>query len=105
MIAAGTLRHRINIEQRASGADALGQPVDTWEVVAEVWANIKHQSGLSAIKAGADTSIVQVSIRIRHRVGIDAGMRVTHAGDTYDIRAVLPDGKKQYLDLVCQKVS
>lgn len=99
-----TLNHRINIEQRAAGEDALGQPVETWELVAAVWADIKHLSGLSAIKAGADVSLVQASIRIRHRTGIDAGMRVTHGGQQYDIKAVLPDGKRQYLDIVCQVV-
>lgn len=99
------LNHRINIEQRAAGEDALGQPVETWELVAAVWADVRHKSGLSAIKGDADVSIVQVSIRIRRRAGIDAGMRVTHDGKQYDIKAVLPDGKRQFIDLVCTQVS
>lgn len=101
---AGNLDQRINIERHSTGTDALGQPVETWELVAAVWANIKNQSGLSAIKAESDVSVVKTSIRIRHRT-IDAGMRVAHGADIYDIRAVLPDGKKQYVDLVCQKVA
>lgn len=100
----GSLRHRVNIEQR-TGVDELGQPLDVWTLVAAVWADIKHLSGLSAIKAGADTSIVQASIRIRHREGLNAGMRVVHGADIYDIRAPLPDGKRQYIDLVCQRVA
>ena len=101
---AGTLNHRINIEQRSAGEDALGQPVETWELVAAVWANVRHLSGVGAIKAGADVSLVQASIRIRQRAGIDAGMRVTYDGRQYDIKAVLPDGKRQFIDLVCQRV-
>lgn len=104
MISAADLNQRVNIEQRASSQDELGQPIESWTLVAAVWASIKHQSGLSAIKAEADVSVVKTSIRIRHR-SIDAGMRVVHGTDTYDIRAVLPDGKKQYVDLVCQKVA
>ena len=100
----GNLDQRINIERHSTGTDALGQPVETWELVAAVWANIKNQSGLSAIKAESDVSVVKTSIRIRHRT-VDAGMRVVHGADIYDIRAVLPDGKKQYVDLVCQKVA
>lgn len=99
-----TLNHRIDIERRVAGEDALGQPLESWELVAGVWADVRHKSGLSAIKGDADTSIVQSSIRIRYRAGLDTGMRVTHGGDRYDIRALLPDGKRQYLDLVCQKV-
>lgn len=104
MIRAGSLNHRINIEQPAGGTDAIGQPLDTWSLVAAVWSDIKHLSGISTIKAGVDVSIVQVSIRIRHRTGLNAGMRVVHGADIYDIRAVLPDGVKQYVDLLCQKV-
>ena len=100
-----TLNHRIDIEQREAGEDELGQPIESWSLVASVWANVRHLSGVSAIKAGADVSVVQASIRIRHRAGIDAGMRVTHAWAHYDVQAVLPDGKRQYVDLVCRMVA
>lgn len=105
MISAGCLDQRIIIEQRAAGQDAIGQPVETWSLVAAVWADIRHPSGLSAIKADADTSLVKASIRIRYRTGLDAGMRAVQGGGVYDIKAVLPDSKKQYIDLVCQKVA
>lgn len=101
-MAAGKLRHRVTIEQRAAGQDAAGQPATTWVPVATVWANVRHQNGLEAIKAGADTSLVKASIRIRHRSGLNAGMRVVFEGAAYDIKALLPDGRRQYLDLVCE---
>lgn len=104
MIAAGTLRHRINIEQRASGADALGQPVETWDLVTTAWADVRHLGGIEALKAGADVAILRASIRIRHRIGLVAGMRVTHEGKYYNIKAVLPDGRRQYVDLICDEV-
>lgn len=102
---AGQLNSRVNIEQRSSSVDSLGQPVESWSLVAAVWASVRHLSGVSSIKASADTSVVQASIRIRHRSGIDAGMRVTHDGKQYGIEAVLPDGKRQFIDLVCQQVA
>lgn len=102
---AGALRHRVNIEQRTASMDALGQPLESWSLVAAVWADIRYPSGLSAIKAGADTSKVSASVRIRHRAGIDAGMRVVGSdGVTMDIRAVLPDGKREFIDMICQRV-
>ena len=105
MINAGRLNHRITIEQRGAGQDAWGQPVETWEPVAELWASVLYLSGLSAIKAGADVSISKVSIRIRHRAGLNAGMRVLHDGKVFDIQAVLPDGARQFVDLVCEVVA
>lgn len=101
----GALRNRINIERRTSSQDALGQPVETWALVAAVWADIRHVSGLETIKASADTSTVRASIRIRYRTGLDAGMRVTHGATTYDIKAVLPDeARREYVDLICEVV-
>jgi len=88
-----------------TGEDEIGQPVDTWQTVAELWASVRYLSGLSAIKASADVSISQVSIRIRHRTGLDAGMRVLHDGQVFDIKAALPDGKRQFVDLVCEVVA
>ena len=102
---AGRLTRRCTLQQPGTTTDELGQPIPGWTDVATVWADIRHRSGLSAIKSGADVSIVQSSIRIRYRAGIDAGMRVVHGADIYDIRAVLPDGGKQFVDLVCQKAA
>lgn len=102
---AGALRHRINIEQRSASTDAFGQPVESWSLVAAVWADIRYPTGLSAIKAGADVSKVSASVRIRHRSGIDAGMRIVCSDVAMDIRAVLPDGKREFIDLICQRAA
>lgn len=98
------LNRLVTIEQQSTTQDEIGQPVNTWATVAQVWANIRHVSGLQAIKAGADVSIVKASIRIRHMDGMNAGMRVVAGADKYDIQAVLPEGKSRYIDLVCEVV-
>lgn len=98
------LNHRLTIEQKATGTDAIGQPVESWETVAEVWGNVKYQNGLSAIKSDADVSIVKASIRIRHRTGLNAGMRVLFDDVVFDVKAVLPEETKRYIDLVCEVV-
>ena len=102
MISAADLNQRVNIEQRNGSQDELGQPIETWAIVAAVWASVKHVSGLSAIKGDADVSTVKASIRIRYRTGIDAGMRVVCGSDIYDIRAILPNRAEGFADLVCE---
>lgn len=97
---AGTLRDRITIQRKTGHVDTDGQPMDAWEEVAKVWAHVRHQSGSEAIKANAETSTVRASIRIRWRTGIHAGMRVLHAGQVYDIQAVLPGATREHVDLV-----
>ncbi len=105
MLRAGDLRNRITIQRRAPGSDAAGQPSTHWAPVATVWASIRTTSGLQAIKAGATTSLVQASIRIRRRDGITSAMRVLHGTTVYEIKAVLPDARREYIDLVCEVAS
>ena len=105
MLPAAKFDRRINIEQRSDTQDAIGQPVETWSLVAAVWANIKHLSGAQAIKAGADASSVKASIRIRYMAGIDAGMRIVADGVHYNIGALLPNKSAGYIDLVVEVVA
>jgi SPP1 family predicted phage head-tail adaptor len=104
---AGALRHRITIQKKGGGTNSWGEPdPDSWTDVVTVWANIRHQSGAESIKSDKPTSEVRASIRIRWRTGIDAGMRVVHGSNKYDIRAVLPDEvSRVHVDLVCELVS
>lgn len=100
---AGQLRDRINIQRRTGATDQWGTPLpDNWEFFTAAWANIRYQSGSESIKAGADVSIVRASIRIRSIPGIDAGMRVVHGAQVFDIEAVLPGSDRVHIDLVCK---
>lgn len=79
--------------------------VNSWATFATVWASIRHQSGISAIKSGMDSSEVKASIRILRLNNVNAGMRVVHGTTVYDIQAVLPDEKNVHLDLVCVAIN
>ena len=92
-IAAGQLRHRIDIDERVTAQDATGDPVVTWTPWAQgVPAAVeplssREFSGIpSHILAQATTKI-----RIRFRPGLSATMRIRHGGTIYNILGVLPD--------------
>lgn len=96
----------IEIRQRDAGADAGGQPLKTFNtVVASLWAEIRHPSGVEQVRAGAQVSVVQASIKVRRRDGITPGMRAVHGSAVYDIRAVLPDEIERInMFLVCDRL-
>jgi len=98
---AGQLRHRIDLQTRMDSVDSIGQPSTSWTSTAFLWGDVRYLSGLSAIKAGADTSTSKVSIRVRHGA-FNAGQRVVYGNEIFDIQAVQPDGKREFVDLVCQ---
>lgn len=100
---AGTLNRRGTIERLKTDTDEYGEPLPGREVVATVWSDIKHMSGLETVKSGVDVSIVKASIRIRYRTGVTAGMFFVCDGLVYDIRAVMPDAaRREFVDLVCE---
>ena len=99
---AGDLNRRVTLQQRSAGHDALGQPNGTWADLATLWASVRHLSGLQALKADAEVSEVQASIRLRYRTDITAGMRAVLGTTIYDIKAVLPDqAHHEFVDLTC----
>lgn len=103
---AGHLTEQIMIEQRVEGYDEVGQPIEGWAPYLSAWADIRHLSGLESIKAGAEVAQVNTSIRIRRRPGrnVKPAMRVIHDGTIYNIKAVLPNRRAAYLDLVCTTI-
>lgn len=100
------LNNRVTIQRQNAGEDELGQPVQTWSTLADLWADVRNVSGIQAIKAGAQVSTVQASVRVRKRSDLVAGMRVLHGTTVYAVRAVLPDQRdRRYTDLICEVVS
>ena len=105
MSLAHRLRHRVTIEQKTAGADAWGQPVETWETVAIVPAEVWPLSGREYIAAQAEQAGVTTKITIRYQAGIEPAMRITHDGKTYNIKAVLPDPTaRRHLTLMCESL-
>lgn len=102
---ASSLRHRITIQSAPSGSDDEGNPNTEWTEVRKLWADIRVAGGLESIRAGAVTSEVRASIRIRRTPGLNAGMRVVHGATTYNIIAVPPSELNNVsMDLVCEVV-
>lgn len=105
MLKAGILRERIHIQRRTTAEDDWGSPNSAWENITaqRLAANVRHRSGMSTIKADADVSVSRVSIRIRRRTDVNAGMRVLFDGQVYEIDDVLPGESREYIDLVCRR--
>ena len=101
---AGRLSSRVTIQQRTDAQNEIGELVPTWSTLSAVWADVRHNSGIETIKAGASTSVVKASIRIRFRTDVAADMRVVKGADVYEIKAVLPDQGREYCDLVCELI-
>lgn len=93
------LNRRIRIQRPAEGTDDWGQPVQGWELVAEVWAGIANETGLGAIRSslagGVPASIARYSFMVRFSVlqtlSINESMRVVHDGLIFEVKGVTRD--------------
>lgn len=102
---AGDLRDRVTLLVQTSAQDAAGQPIEAWSEHLRAWANVRFPSGLAAIKADAAVSAVKASVRIRYRKNLPDGMRAQINGEAYRVMAILPDQRRQWLDLVCERAA
>lgn len=100
----GSRKHLVTLERPGTGRDPIGQPVATWTDAGQAWADIRYLRGLESIKAGAQGSTAQVSIRLTSfRTDLTTGMRVRHNDVTYAVLAVLPDmQRRRFVDLACE---
>ena len=104
---AGRLNTFLTLQSKSTAQDAVGQPSTVWTTVATLWADVRTTGGLETIKAGADTSVLKASIRVRAGIAFNASQRlVADDGAVFEIQAVLPDrATRQHVDLVCEVVA
>lgn len=85
----GRFRYRIEIQKNIPAEDEYANPVDKWETIHTVWADLTPVSGREYFAALQDTSEVTVKIYIRYLDDITAKMRVKYGEHIYDIIDVL----------------
>ena len=95
---------RITIQRPVTTQDAVGQPLVQWENVCSTWADARHLRGMETLRADQPAATIKASFRIRHRDGLDSTMRVLFQGNPYNVLAVLPQGRREVIDLACERV-
>lgn len=103
----GKLNRKVVIKYLGPGQDDIGQPIATAPLtLATVWADIRFPRGLETIKAGAQTSVVSGSVRIRRRADVKASMWLEVDGMKLQIKSVLPDMEdRSRIDLTVEVIS
>ena len=97
-MSAGSLRHRIVIEEASGLPSANGDYSSRpWYEIDEVWANVKLLGGRER-EDGRSVTDLFAEITIRYRSDITPKMRVLHDSNVYEINDVRDmDGRKRYL--------
>jgi SPP1 family predicted phage head-tail adaptor len=109
-VRAGDLRDQVVIEAATVALDAVGEPIETWAPVATVWAQVKPQKYTTGVEAlaqalGREAVATTYTVTIYYREGLTELQRLIWNGRELDIKRVLdPDGKRTWLELMCEAV-
>lgn len=93
---AGSLHHQITIERKVQvGVDSLNAPNMVWQTWRTPFCSVEVRRGREHFDAATKQRYSEEVWRFRTHYdevnGIDASMRISHSGNYYNIKAVLPD--------------
>lgn len=103
---AGKMRHRVKLQKREAIRGRLGEVYYEFRDLAEVWAEVRAVSAKEYIQMGVENVEIDIRVYIRYRPDIERGDRVVYKstnnpGDTFLIKAVLPNARMNMLELLC----
>ncbi|MCK9599958.1 MAG: phage head closure protein [Sphaerochaeta sp.] len=83
----GSLKQRITIQERAIN-NVLGDPIEVWSDVQEMWAKVQPMRGDELFKAQQMNTRINTKITMRPYPGLSTLHRIIHGSDTYNILSV-----------------
>lgn len=90
-LAAGRLRHKVEIQEQIEAKDSDGYPTIYWAEWATVWAAVEPLSVKEWMQSGQTQSQVSARITIRYRPGLKASMRILFRDKIYNIAGSFSD--------------
>lgn len=104
-LAAGKLRHQIEIQEPVTVKNSSGEREQTWQFVAKVWASVEPVSVREFSASQQIQSNVSTRIVIRRRSDINATMRILFRNQIFNIEGVLSDPVSglEYQTLPCSE--
>ena len=95
----GDLDRRITIERVTITFSETGEPIETWNVLATVWAQVQQQGGREFFATVQEVSVRKVVFRIRWIEGLTVLDHVVCDGEVHDIEEVRRLGRKEGVEL------
>jgi SPP1 family predicted phage head-tail adaptor len=109
---AGDLDRRIIIQRLTTGESPSGEPIETWNAVATVWAKVEQQSGREFFATAQEVSERKTVFRIRYMPDLTVLDRVIYpvvdlgsppeeppAASVYSIGEVRELGRREGIEL------
>ncbi len=100
------LRRRLLIEAPNATPDGMGGVTRAYAAIGVVWAKVEWLGGAERWQADRPEQAGSIRVTLRHRAGLDAGMRFRDGERIFEIRALGdPNGSGRRLVCQCEEVS
>jgi SPP1 family predicted phage head-tail adaptor len=103
MIQAGELRERVTVQQSSESRNPLGESLQTWSTIAEVWASVQGVTARELLLAGQQQTEISHRVRLRFLTGLNQQMRLAWRGRTLEIISILEHENRSIHELICQE--
>jgi SPP1 family predicted phage head-tail adaptor len=102
----GNLRDRVTIRELVETLDDYGQPIQTWQEVATVWARVEPLKGDERFAAQQIIATAAYRVHIRYRDDVTVLHSIRWNDIDLDITSISnADERKRYLALECSVVN
>ena len=100
----GTLRHKVEIQALTVTEDAIGNQVEEWTKVADVWAAVEPLQGDEKLAAAYIQAETTHKVTIRYLAGITPANRILFGSRTLEIESVRNlEERSRELVLMCKE--
>jgi len=103
-LAAGKLNDRVAFQTATQSLDSSGQPQVTFTTYKTVWAECLPASASERMRNEKPESAYDWKIRIRYATWINQQMRAVFDSRNLEIKAILFDQHKRWMEVLCREV-
>jgi SPP1 family predicted phage head-tail adaptor len=96
---AGSLDRRVTIQRKTVTQSSSGDPVETWDDVATVWAQVLPDRGGERFARRQLVGSAVVLFRMRYLSGVTVLDRLSYGDKLWDIVDVRETGRREGLDI------
>lgn len=90
----GRHRHRVQIQRRALTQDAVGQQIETWTEVDDIWANVVPVNGRDFFMASGEHAEITHKIMAYWPITVRAGDRIVFGSRYLKVHTVINVGER-----------
>jgi SPP1 family predicted phage head-tail adaptor len=101
---AGNLDRAIELQNRSTGLDLYGTPIDVWTTFATMRAQLLNNTTDNQQGQRGETSNAVLAFRMRYVDGVTLENRLTFQGRQFEIIIVSEIGRRIGMDLTCRLV-